>query len=261
MKFGEIIAKYVEDPQGKKCFIPFAGKGFELMHLRNMEFILHANDINNVRNIITRANVGEIYSDKNKEFIEALNSELRDFAYVGTDGGVLNDKFNTDNASRIIYCRDRIASLDPSERNFLEASLVSTVISYENAKVPFFIKPVHKSQSPFRTESTVHQRDSMDVSFLSECSSECDIAVIRPPSKAFTLSDTISGLFGGLDDDVGYPAFTRRSLETLLSSIACPIIFLISRNEFDIGLLKSLGGKLTMEKYKNSELIFCINRS
>ena len=256
MKFGEIIAKYVEDPQGKKCFIPFAGKGVEIMHLRNMEFILHANDINNVRNIITRANVMEIYSEKNKEFIDALNAELSDFAYVGTDGGVLND-----NASRISYCRDRISSLDPSERNFLEASLASTVISYENAKVPLFIHPVHKSQAPFRAESTVHQRDSMDVSFLSECSSECDIAVIRPPSKALILSDAISGLFGGLDDDVGYPAFTPRSCETILRSIACPIIFFISRGNFDIGMLKSLGGKLTMEKYKNNELIFCINRS
>lgn len=261
MKFEEIIAKYVEDPQGKKCFIPFAGKGLEIMHLRKMDFILHANDINNVRNIITRANVREIYSDKNKEFIDTLNAELRDFAYLGTDGGVLNDKFKTDNASRIIYCRDRIASLDPSDRDFLEASLVSTVISYENAKVPFFIRPVHEYQTPVRTESTVHQRDSMDVSFLSECSSECDIAVIRPPSKAFTLSETISGLFGGLDDDVGYPAFTPRSCETILRSIMCPIIFFIPRGEVDIGMLKSLGGKLTMETYKKGELIFCINRS
>lgn len=186
----------------------FSGTGIVSLFFNQKGAEVISNDAELYSSIITKAYCLCQYTDSIKEYIEKLNTELREKKYTENIGFITrnyslfeeNERmfFTLDNALRIDYLRRRIEEIKSIENEetyiFLLACLILSADSVSNvpavygcflkkfkakAEKEMILKPIHTNKEKFHPESKVYNKDILEESFLN--SFETEIVYIDPP--------------------------------------------------------------------------------
>jgi len=191
--------------EGKVFGDLFSGTGIVGHHFRKLGSVTIVNDAELYSRIIGHAMTISVYTEKCREFIEALNRELETKLHQAELGFITANYsphgdcermfFTEDNAKRIDYIRRRLVEsegdFDENENMFLLASLlmaadkVSNVASVYGAYlknfktrslVPLVIVPVHELTKPALDGSASTRKDVLD-----DIEAKMDIVYLDPP--------------------------------------------------------------------------------